>query len=135
LSEAYQELKTGGRLDKESSGLVILSNDGDLLQKLTHPSISESKVYEVELNKDLSNEHKSQIESGQVKLSDGISKFIIKPRRSDPKQWEITMSEGRNRQIRRTFEQLGYQVNKLHRICVGPYKLGDLAPGKTKLIY
>ena len=166
LPEKYKKLKTVGRLDKDSSGLIILTNDGDFAYQMTHPKFRKTKVYEVELNKPLEPLHQQMISDYGVMLDDGPSKFKVirddfaKPllrgirscyedaapspvktgARSVPKktvsqnQYVVTLSEGRNRQIRRTFAALGYRVTKLHRTNFGKYELGDLQPGKCVII-
>lgn len=130
LPEEYQQLNPVGRLDKASSGLLILTNDGELSQKLTHPSQQKNKVYQIELYMPLTNFDRKRIEVG-IKLDDGVSKLKLD---GHDKQWQVTMSEGRNRQIRRTFGELGYTVNKLHRTQIGDIELDDLEPGKWKLL-
>lgn len=124
-------LKPIGRLDKDSSGLILLTNDGNLAQSLTHPSRQKVKRYEITLNKALSPLHRQMIQDYGVNLHDGNSKFIIE-RADDGSEtkWVVVMHEGRNRQIRRTFESLGYGVADLHRTHFGEYTLNDLAPGK-----
>jgi len=122
LPPAYHHLKPVGRLDKDSSGLLLLTNNGKLAHELTHPSFQKEKVYEVELGKPLATEAKAKLEQG-VMLSDGLSQLQLD---GSDKNWTITMHEGRNRQIRRTFVTLGYQVTKLHRTKFGGYQLGDL---------
>jgi 23S rRNA pseudouridine2605 synthase len=123
LPKQYHNLKTAGRLDKDSSGLLLLTNDGTLANTLTHPSFDKNKVYEVQLNKALSLQDKLKIEHG-IELEDGISALQLKGR---DKKWVVTMKEGRNRQIRRTFNQLDYTVTKLHRIRFGNYSIDDLS--------
>lgn len=132
LPDNLKNLKTIGRLDKDSSGLILLSNNGDLTQILTHPSFSKEKIYEVILDIALKESAVNQIEKG-VRLEDGISKLKLKPL-SNPTIWQITMSEGRNRQIRRTFEAMGYRIIRLHRTNFGDYRLGDLAVGEFEII-
>jgi 23S rRNA pseudouridine2605 synthase len=129
LPSNLHHLKPIGRLDKDSSGLLLLTNDGQLAQTLTHPRYQKSKIYEVELDKPLLPAHKQQIEQG-VMLEDGQSRLALTP--LGGKSWKITMQEGRNRQIRRTFAALGYSVTKLHRTHFGAYELGQLAPGHCK---
>lgn len=126
LPEKLHHLKAVGRLDKASSGLLLLTNDGDLAQKLTHPSYQKDKIYKIELYIPLKEIDKQMIEKG-IQLEDGISKFKISGK---DKIWQITMTEGRNRQIRRTFSKLGYTISKLHRTSFGDAKLGEIAPGK-----
>jgi 23S rRNA pseudouridine2605 synthase len=128
LPDSYHHLKPAGRLDKDSSGLILMTNDGDLANQLTHPRYEKQKVYVVSLDKPLSNLDCRRIETG-VELEDGTSCFSIKslPTRNS---LLVTLKEGRNRQIRRTFEALGYQVEILHRNQLGPYSLNDLQLGK-----
>jgi 23S rRNA pseudouridine2605 synthase len=148
LPRQYRILKVAGRLDKDSCGLLLLTDDGDTIFKLTHPKFAKKKVYHVGLNKPLTSEDEARIEKG-VKLEDGVSSFQISDLSSLRKQgslkppiqakndklpntYKITMHEGRNRQIRRTFKALGYTVTHLQRTQVGPLKLNDLAPGKSQ---
>jgi 23S rRNA pseudouridine2605 synthase len=134
LPPEYQHLQSVGRLDKNSSGLLLLTNDGELANELTHPSREKRKVYEVVLNKPLEPLHRQMIQDHGVQLDDGVSKFEIERRDSDDdRDWRITMHEGRNRQIRRTFQALGYEVLTLHRTQFGEYSLGNLAPGSLEL--
>ncbi|HYH35887.1 MAG TPA: pseudouridine synthase [Candidatus Saccharimonadales bacterium] len=126
LTDDLHSLKPVGRLDKDSSGLLLLTNDGDLANRLAHPRHDKEKVYEVELDKPLTAADASLVEAG-VKLEDGISKLQIGNRRD--KSFTVAMREGRNRQIRRTFAECGYEVKTLHRITLGPYRLGNLPEG------
>ena len=130
LPEQHQHLQPVGRLDKDSSGLLLLTNDGRLAQKLTHPSFNKIKCYAVSLNKPLQSADQLKLKYG-VQLSDGISHLQLA---GSGKKWQVSLVEGRNRQIRRTFEQVGYQVNDLHRTTFGPYELGKLAVGKWQTI-
>lgn len=127
LPADFQKLKIAGRLDKDSSGLVLLTDDGELLNQLTHPRFRKTKVYKVTLSKPLQPLHQQMISDFGMRLDDGISKFHIE---KEGDFLIITMQEGRNRQIRRTFEALGYKVNQLHRISLGKYKLDNLQPKK-----
>lgn len=130
LPRHLHALKPVGRLDKDSSGLLLLTNDGKLVQRLSHPSFQKEKMYEVELNKPLRPEDKTKIETG-VKLEDGISKLVLSSKK-EASTYKVIMHEGRNRQIRRTFDSLGYRVITLHRTQLGHYRLGNLASGKYK---
>lgn len=130
LPRKYHGLKPVGRLDKDSSGLLLLTNDGKLANELTHPSFQKEKVYHVELNQTLTPKDKFKIERG-VELEDGKSALQLD---GQGKDWKVTMHEGRNRQIRRTFASLGYTVTKLHRLKFGDYELDVLEIGKTKEI-
>ena len=130
LPPTLDKLKPIGRLDKDSTGLLLLTSDGDLAQRLTHPSYQKNKVYQVELDKPLSPRHQAMITTNGVKLEDGLSKLDLSKRGTD-KDWQITMTEGRNRQIRRTFNTLGYSAINLHRTVFGNYALPpSLKPGK-----
>jgi 23S rRNA pseudouridine2605 synthase len=117
----YHHLKSVGRLDKDSSGLLLLTDDGELANQLTHPSFQKQKVYEVSLNKPLAEQDLNQLRQG-VELDDGISKFTIEPLH-EQNSYLVTISEGRNRQIRRTFQAIGFVVTKLHRTKFGNYVL------------
>lgn len=127
LPAEYHSLKPVGRLDKDSSGLILLTNDGELANQLTHPKYLKTKTYEIELDKPLEPLHQQIITDHGIDLEDGKSKLGLQKLDSDL-SWQVTMSEGRNRQIRRTFEALGYRVTKLHRISFGPYRLSQLSP-------
>lgn len=130
LPEKYQKLKTVGRLDKDSSGLILFTNDGDFAYRMTHPKFSKTKVYHVEFNRELEPLHQQMIADFGVMLPDGVSKLgLTRLRETDRFGFEVEMSEGRNRQIRRTFAALGYEVKKLHRISFGKYNLGELKTG------
>jgi 23S rRNA pseudouridine2605 synthase len=215
LPEQLRLLKAVGRLDKDSSGLILLTDDGDFAHRMTHPSFHKTKIYEVQLDKPLAPLHQQMISDYGIQLEDGVSKFIVEkqisqiydkrvarggaaptetksvdfvedgadratayvpqarnftvenkfspedsladshrlssPASSDLRSeaydgsgednnvnsgteiaetYQITMSEGRNRQIRRTFAALGYTVTTLHRTNFGIYSLRDLSPGK-----
>ncbi len=132
LPKNLHTLKPVGRLDKDSSGLLLLTNDGDFAYQMTHPKFHKSKTYQVDLDRDLAPLHQQMISDFGVHLDDGTSKLLLE-RRSDTnrRQWTVQMSEGRNRQIRRTFASLGYEVAALHRIEFGSYQLGSLASGET----
>lgn len=121
LPQKYRNLKPVGRLDKDSSGLILLTDDGELANKLTHPRYQKNKVYEVKLNKSLNQDDLKQLLTG-VNLSDGLSKFI-KVNDCSNNTYEVSLREGRNRQIRRTFNALGYKVIKLHRSRFGNLNL------------
>lgn len=133
LPKKFHHLKTVGRLDKDSSGLILLTNDGDFAFQMTHPKFRKNKVYEVELDKPLEPLHQQMISDYGVRLEDGTSQFkIIKG--DSPESYTVILSEGRNRQIRRTFAALGYKVVKLHRTQFGKYELGSLSIGKYDII-
>ena len=135
LPPDYQQLQPVGRLDKNSSGLLLLTNDGQLAHELTHPSHHKQKRYEIELDKALQPLHRQLINDHGIQLDDGRSQLTMERlREGDEIAWVVTMSEGRNRQIRRTFAALGYQVVKLHRTDFGAHCLGDLKSGSFTVI-
>ena len=156
LPKKYHNLKSVGRLDRDSSGLILLTNDGDFAFSMTHPKFRKNKVYEVELDKPLEPLHQQMISDYGVEIGDGVSRFKIlrndfaipflsdtlkgaRPSlRSSRKvlrnHYTVFLTEGRNRQIRRTFASLGYTVTRLHRTQFGKYELGDLKPSKYVII-
>lgn len=131
LPRQYQHLKPIGRLDKDSEGLLVLTNDGQYINHLTHPRYQKEKVYEVKLDQQLTPETLKLINNGLM-LKDGLSKLkvTIKP---NHQSYLVNMSEGKNRQIRRTFQKLNYKVIFLKRLSLGQYKLGDLKPGEYQI--
>ena len=133
LSPKYHKLKTVGRLDKDTAGLILLTNDGDFAQAMTHPRYHKVKIYQAELDHALEPLHQQMIADLGIELTDGRSQLGLTRLDEGRKRWQIEMSEGRNRQIRRTFGALGYSVVKLKRLQFGAYQLGDLKPGEFKL--
>lgn len=132
LPREFHGLKPVGRLDADSSGIILLTDDGDFAQSMTHPSSYKLKRYEVSLNTALQPLHQQMINDFGIQLEDGPSKLTLERAKDDNRtDWIVTMSEGRNRQIRRTFASLGYTVTHLHRTNFGDYSLGMLAPGSS----
>jgi 23S rRNA pseudouridine2605 synthase len=134
LPEELHHLKPIGRLDKDSSGLLLLTNDGQLAEQLTHPRYEKQKRYVITLKSPLQPLHHQMIHDHGIMLADGLSCLSLEPLKTSRKEWQVIMKEGRNRQIRRTFEALGYQVIHLHRTEFGSYRLGSLAPGKFRAL-
>lgn len=134
LPEKYHNLKTVGRLDKDSSGLILLTNDGDFNFRMTHPKFSKTKIYQVELDHALEPLHQQEIADFGIEIGDGISRLELERLDDSRKKWQVTMSEGRNRQIRRTFAALGYNVIRLKRIQFGEYQLANLKEGQWEEI-
>lgn len=131
LPDEYAKLKIAGRLDKDSSGLVLLTSDGDLVQEISHPSGGGFKVYNVRIHKLLAQADRERIAKG-VSIGDKrLSKMQLN---GSGKNWQVTLQEGRNRQIRRTFSALGYEVQMLHRTQLGGYNLSTLEDGSYRLI-
>ena len=135
IPHQYHVLKPVGRLDRNSSGLLLLTNDGDFAYRMTHPKFAKTKVYHVQLDHDLAPLHQQMISDFGIQLDDGTSQLgLMRLSESNRHEWQITMSEGRNRQIRRTFLALGYTVKKLHRVQFGNYALGDMKRGELKVV-
>lgn len=123
-----------GRLDSDTSGLLIYTNDGDFSNIMTHPSYEIKKKYEVVLDAYLSDDIASEIESG-VKLDDGVTnpaKIDIKKRNKHETRLTIIISEGKNRQIRRMFEHYDFSVKELKRLSHGMINLEDIEVGKYR---
>ena len=127
LPASLHHLKPVGRLDKDSSGLILLTNDGDFAHQMTHPSFYKIKRYLVTLDQPLQPLHRQMINDFGVQLPDGPSRLTLeRQHEGDERRWIVQMSEGRNRQIRRTFAALGYTVTKLHRTDFGNYSIGEI---------
>lgn len=134
LPKEYHHLKPVGRLDKDSSGLLLLTDDGEFAFQMTHPRFYKVKNYTVSLHRALEPLHQQMISDYGVQLEDGPSKLSLERQNDERTTWTVTMHEGRNRQIRRTFDALGYHVTKLHRTSFGPYILGDLKSGSYEAV-
>ncbi len=121
-----------GRLDVASSGLLILTNDGNLSEAITHPRGNHEKEYDVTLDRPITDAELQTMADGMLILGSKTKK--AKTKRLDTNQFQIILTEGRNRQIRRMCEQLGYEVRSLHRTRVMNIQLGALRPGETRPI-
>jgi 23S rRNA pseudouridine2605 synthase len=125
-----------GRLDADSTGLILLTNDGELAHRLTHPSFHVPKTYRVRVAGGKVGESALRALREGVRLEDGptapaqVRRVPSKLRSLET--IELTIHEGRNRQVRRMCEAVGHPVESLERIAFGPLKLGDLAPGATR---
>lgn len=134
LRKVQARLFPVGRLDLNTEGLLLLTNDGDLAWRLSHPSHEVSKTYLVRLQGELSDRARSQLEAG-VRLEDGLTApaRVTNVRRSGSHTWmELTIHEGRNRQVRRMCEAVGCPVSRLKRIRYAFLDLGDLRPGQYR---
>jgi len=118
-----------GRLDKESEGLIILTNDGQWAHESTHPSFGVEKTYLVQTEEPISRSAFQNLMEG-VELEDGLAKPISVARRGA--MIEVVIHEGRNQIVRRMFDALGYPVERLIRTAIGSIKLGELPPGKWR---
>ena len=134
LPRDLHHLKPVGRLDKDSSGLILLTNDGDFAHRMTHPSFRKTKIYKVRLDRPLEPLHQQMISDFGVNLEDGRSQLALERLDDSRLNWQVVMSEGRNRQIRRTFAALGYTVVRLHRVQFGNYSLGNMKRGEWQSI-
>jgi len=121
-----------GRLDKDSSGLIILTNDGELANLITHPRHESEKEYFIVLDQDLRPEDIKKLEKGMTIAGKKLqpTKVVM----SKNKSARLVLKEGINRQIRRTLGRLGYTVVKLKRIRIGKLELGDLKEGQWRKI-
>jgi 23S rRNA pseudouridine2605 synthase len=134
LKDVGSFVGTVGRLDLDSSGLLLLSNDTQLSERMTKPDFHVPKTYLVKCATRLSDEDLEQLRQG-VELQDGPTRpaEVSRVRDAESKTFlEITISEGRNRQVRRMIEAIGSRVLKLVRIRLGPLRLEGLAPGKWR---
>lgn len=134
LPSSLHHLKTVGRLDKDSSGLLLLSDDGDFILRMTHPKYQKDKIYITTINRPLAPLHQQMISDFGITLDDGTSQMTLERLDDSRTKWQVTMHEGRNRQIRRTFAALGYTVTALHRTNFGKYALDDIKPGEYRII-
>lgn len=123
-----------GRLDMESEGLILVTNDGELANRLTHPSHGVEKVYHVQVAGVVEPDVLQQMRKG-VRLAEAYVKPVDVRVKSHVKRstlLEMTLDEGRNREIRRLLARLGHKVQKLSRVAVGPIRLGDMPPGAVR---
>lgn len=136
LPKEMHRLKPVGRLDKDSTGLLLLTNDGELINHLTHPSIKVPKVYDVTVDGKVTNdvclkmEQGFEIEPGKVAYA-GV---IIYEQTKNETKMQVTLMQGMNRQIRKMFEICGFEVKVLKRIQHATIKLDGLKKGEVKVL-
>lgn len=136
LPENMLKLKPVGRLDKDSTGLLILTNDGDLINSLTHPSVKVPKIYLVGVNSQVKSDELEKMANG-IELEEGKIAYAdieVLELDSNHTQMRITLYQGMNRQIRRMFEHFGYEVKSLKRIQHATLTLDGLKRGEFKPI-
>ncbi len=121
-----------GRLDVDSEGLILLTNDGFLTHRLTHPSYGIEKEYLVQVEGTLSRTDSTKLKNG-IELEDGTA-YAIHVRIFSPNSMTITVTEGRNRLVRRMCEAIGHPVTRLIRIRIGPLADRSLSPGHSRLL-
>jgi len=119
-----------GRLDADSTGLLLLTNDGELANRLTHPRYEVPKTYRARLQKPIADRDLARLRKG-VQLEDGPT-GPAEVRRLGKQEIEVTLREGRNRQVRRMLEAVGNEVVGLRRVKFGPLALDDLKPGQAR---
>jgi 23S rRNA pseudouridine2605 synthase len=128
LVNSAQRLYPVGRLDADTTGLILLTNDGDLAYRLTHPSFEVDKTYRAVVRGAPVHERALQALRSGVRLEDGMT-APARVTRVKPDTLEITIHEGRKRQVKRMCDHVGHRVLELQRVRFGPLQLGDLRPG------
>ncbi|MBK7147614.1 MAG: rRNA pseudouridine synthase [Bacteroidetes bacterium] len=144
VRSAYTQMKTikrprlypVGRLDRNTTGVLLITNDGELAQKLTHPSSEVRKVYHVMLDKKLMKEDFDKIAEGGVVLEDGIAEvdIIAYPNPKNKAEIGLEIHTGKNRFVRRIFESLGYEIEKLDRVSFAGLTKKDLPRGRWRFL-
>ncbi len=132
LVDSPARLYPVGRLDADSTGLMLLSNDGELANRLTHPRYGVEKTYRVGTRNEIGDQELARLREGVV-LDDGRTSPAM-VRRIAADGFDITISEGRNRQVRRMVEAVGNRVTGLERISFGSLRLGRLGVGRARLL-
>ncbi|MBQ9371110.1 MAG: rRNA pseudouridine synthase [Thermoguttaceae bacterium] len=130
----YGRLFTVGRLDQNSEGLILLTNDGALAERLTHPRFEVPKKYRVQVAGLVDSDLANALKRG-VHIAEGVvqaDEVVVRSRHKKSSVLEITLTEGKNREIRRMLARVGHKVMQLQRIQVGSIKLGKLAPGESR---
>lgn len=125
-----------GRLDAETEGLILLSNDGELAHRLTHPSFEVAKTYVANVEGRAARGLAREL-AGGVELEDGpvqVDRFTVLETTPNASLVEITLHEGRNHIVRRLLAEVGHPVTRLVRTAIGPIRLGRLKPGRTRVV-
>ena len=130
LIDSPRRLYPVGRLDADSTGLILLTNDGELANRLTHPRYEVPRTYRARLRRPPSDGDLRRLRTG-VELDDGPT-APARVRRISPRVIELTIREGRNRQVRRMVEAVGNEVVELRRTAFGPLRLGELREGEAR---
>ena len=149
-----KQVYPAGRLDKDSEGLLLLTNDGQLQNRISHPKHKMAKTYWVQVEGEISDEALAKLRQG-VSLKDGVTKRAkakainieqqplvlwqrdppVRFRQSIPTSWlELTIKEGKNRQVRRMTAAIGFPTLRLIRVSIGPWSLGQLKPGEFSVV-
>jgi 23S rRNA pseudouridine2605 synthase len=130
LVDSERRLYPVGRLDADSTGLILLTNDGELANRLTHPRYGVPKTYRVRLAKPISDRDMERLRSG-VRLEDGMT-APAEVEREGERELEITIHEGRKRQVKRMTQVVGNEVERLMRVRIGSLELGGLRRGEAR---
>ncbi len=128
-------LSSVGRLDRDTSGMLLMTDDGALLHRITSPKSQLPKVYRAQLAEPLRGDEAAIFASGTLVLeseNEALAPAVLTA--LEPKQAEVTTIEGRYHQVRRMFVAVGNQVESLHRVAIGGLTLGELAPGEWRLL-
>lgn len=134
--EVTERIYPVGRLDYDTSGILLMTNDGEFANLLTHPKYEIEKTYIAKVKGIPTREHLKQLQKG-IRLDDGLTapakvKFLSANKRKNTAIIELTIHEGRNRQVRRMFEKIGYPVMKLKRECYAFLDLTGLNAGEWR---
>ncbi len=133
LVPSRERLYPVGRLDYDTTGLILLTNDGDLAHRLTHPSFEVPRTYRARVANAPVNEPALRTLREGVLLEDGMT-APAKVRRISSNHIELTIHEGRKRQVKRMLEEVGHPVRALERVAFGPLRLGALEPGEHRAL-
>jgi 23S rRNA pseudouridine2605 synthase len=136
LPEEWQNVVTVGRLDRDSEGLIFLTNDGQFSLRLTHPRYGVRKIYEVRIEGRLDSSHVERLIAGVEHEGEKLKaeKVRLISANNSHSTLEIELSEGRNREIRRLVDALGFEVDRLIRVQIGRIKLGELPTGRWRML-
>ncbi len=135
VTKHYASYFPVGRLDWDSTGLMILTNDGEMAEKLMHPRFGFERIYEARVEGSVPQSALDKLRKG-IRLSDGFvqAEATIKSNDDNSTWVEVKIKEGRNRVVRRVFEKLGHSVMKLKRTVYGPFKIGRLQVGQVRIL-
>jgi pseudouridine synthase len=134
VADRSERLFHVGRLDVETEGLILLTNDGDLAHRLSHPSFEVPKIYRAVVTGQVPRDLGRRLKAG-VELDDGmvtVDGFRVVDQTGQQSQLELTIHVGRNRVVRRLMDEVGYPVRRLMRLQFGPIRLGRLKPGGVR---
>ena len=139
LEQKYRTIRLfcAGRLDVDSEGMVVLTNDGDLAHRLTHPSQEVRKKYKIEIDKNLDTDVLPSLLNGEIVEDEFLKIDEIKPSKGKSlrsRKLDIVMQHGKKREIRRIFFHLGYRVTKLKRVSIGGLGIRNLSLGQSRLL-